>query len=245
MKLRQLFADLSALPTIVWDNVATTFTALKISVTDTASSAASLLADFQVGGTSFMKLLKAGAWQASQVSTVSNPTYGFRGASGAGVFFTADSMVGFSATSAERGRITGGGYVTHLSYNFSSGAGTTVDVSLFRDAANILAQRNVANAQTYRVYNTFTSSTNYERLSIGWSGNVCTIQAEAQTGTVRPLQVKFTPQTVASLPAAGTAGAGTRTFVSDALAPTFGSAVAGGGAVNVPVYSDGANWMVG
>ena len=50
---------------------------------------------------------------------------------------------------------------------------------------------------------------------------------------------------VANLPAAATAGAGARSFVTDALAPTFGSAVTGGGAVNVPVYSTGAAWFVG
>jgi hypothetical protein len=54
-----------------------------------------------------------------------------------------------------------------------------------------------------------------------------------------------TPITVASLPSAATAGSGSRYFVNNALAPVFGSTVAGGGAVNVPVYSDGANWKVG
>jgi hypothetical protein len=57
--------------------------------------------------------------------------------------------------------------------------------------------------------------------------------------------INFTVYTVATLPSAVTSGAGTRAFVSDALLPTFGSTVAGGGAVNVPVYSDGTNWKVG
>jgi hypothetical protein len=51
--------------------------------------------------------------------------------------------------------------------------------------------------------------------------------------------------TVGTLPSAATVGTGTRAFVTDALAPTFGSAVVGGGAVNVPVYSTGAAWFVG
>lgn len=50
---------------------------------------------------------------------------------------------------------------------------------------------------------------------------------------------------VASLPSAVTSGAGSRGFVSDALAPVFGSAVVTGGARVVPVYSDGTNWIVG
>ena len=51
--------------------------------------------------------------------------------------------------------------------------------------------------------------------------------------------------TVANLPAAGTVGNGTRYFVTDATATTFASVVAGGGANNVPVYSDGTNWRIG
>lgn len=50
---------------------------------------------------------------------------------------------------------------------------------------------------------------------------------------------------VATLPSAVTLGAGARAFVTDALTPTFGATVVGGGAVNVPVYSDGTNWKVG
>ena len=55
----------------------------------------------------------------------------------------------------------------------------------------------------------------------------------------------LTVYTVATLPSAATSGAGARSFVSDASAPTFGSTVAGGGAVKIPVYSDGTNWKVG
>lgn len=57
--------------------------------------------------------------------------------------------------------------------------------------------------------------------------------------------MNFGVLTVATLPAAATAGAGARAFVSDANATTFASIVAGGGANNVPVYSDGTNWRIG
>lgn len=49
--------------------------------------------------------------------------------------------------------------------------------------------------------------------------------------------------TVATLPAAGTSGR--KAFVSNALAPVFGTAVAGAGAVTVPVYDNGTAWIVG
>jgi hypothetical protein len=53
-----------------------------------------------------------------------------------------------------------------------------------------------------------------------------------------------TAVTFAELPSA-TANPGARRFVSDATATTFGTVVVGGGANNVPVYSDGANWRIG
>jgi hypothetical protein len=55
----------------------------------------------------------------------------------------------------------------------------------------------------------------------------------------------LTNYTVATLPSAVTSGKGARSFVTDALAPTFGATVVTGGAVAVPVYSDGTNWKVG
>jgi hypothetical protein len=48
-----------------------------------------------------------------------------------------------------------------------------------------------------------------------------------------------------ALPSAVTMGAGARAFVSDATATTFASAYTGGGANNVPVYSDGTVWRIG
>jgi hypothetical protein len=55
----------------------------------------------------------------------------------------------------------------------------------------------------------------------------------------------LTNYTVATLPSAVTSGKGARSFVTDALAPTFGATVVTGGAIAVPVYSDGTNWKVG
>jgi peptidoglycan hydrolase CwlO-like protein len=52
----------------------------------------------------------------------------------------------------------------------------------------------------------------------------------------------FAVHTVTTLP---TPVAGLKTNVSDALAPAFGVAVAGGGTVFTPVYSDGTTWFVG
>ncbi len=57
--------------------------------------------------------------------------------------------------------------------------------------------------------------------------------------------VKITPCAVGDLGSAATAGAGAKRVVNDALLPAFGATVANGGAVTVPVFSDGTNWKVG
>ena len=49
--------------------------------------------------------------------------------------------------------------------------------------------------------------------------------------------------TVATLPTAGTVGR--RAYVTNALAPAFGSTVVGGGAVVIPVFDNGVAWIVG
>ena len=68
------------------------------------------------------------------------------------------------------------------------------------------------------------------------------IVGQISTSEIIPASTNYT---VATLPSAATSGAGARTFVTDATGPTFGATVVGGGAVFVPVYSDGTNWKVG
>jgi hypothetical protein len=76
------------------------------------------------------------------------------------------------------------------------------------------------------------------------SSGVLLVGLTSATGVAK-LQVsgpiRTTGYTVATLPA-GTVGM--RTYVTDALAPSFGVAVAGSGAVTIPVFYDGANWIV-
>jgi hypothetical protein len=71
------------------------------------------------------------------------------------------------------------------------GLGGSNDVRLERDAAGTLNQRNGTNAQVWRLCNTWTSSTSYEWVAIGWSGNVCTITTEKGSagGTLRGLRI--------------------------------------------------------
>lgn len=70
----------------------------------------------------------------------------------------------------------------------------TNDLFIARDAANTLAQRNGTNAQESRLYGTYTSSTNYERLSSKYdSGSgafVIGTEKGASGGSARPLEIR-------------------------------------------------------
>lgn len=201
-------------------------TAFKLNITDTASDAASLLFDFQVGGSSLITGTKSGRVLANIFANRANT-----------------SLLSFESV----GGAPGIALYTSGGLNLPTGSLYFANSQfLTQDAADFLAQRNATAAQTYRVYNTFTNSSNYERLSIGWASNVAIVKAEnAGTGSAR-LFVPVTGATVVgSLPSAATMGAGARSFVTDALTPVFGNAVSAGGAAKVPVVSDGISWLVG
>lgn len=91
---------------------------------------------------------------------------------------------------------------------------------------------------------------NYDAQYIDQLNNVFRLylnRLDALTGQLTASSVipPATNYTVATLPSAATSGKGSRSFVTDASAPTFGATVSGGGAVATPVYSDGTNWKVG
>lgn len=144
-----------------WNAGGTTFTAIKMNVTDTASAAGSLLMDLQVGGTSKFKVSKAGRINATDFE-MSDYMLGLR------IFLRDDAAA----------------------INF----GAADDLKIIRDAANVLAQRNGVNAQAFRIYNTFTDASNYERSSVVWSGNILFIGTEkAGTGAARQVFVGSNP----------------------------------------------------
>jgi hypothetical protein len=132
----------------------------------------------------------------------------------AGTFTTLSASDTFSATAQARfGTGTGnvalrrGDGVTFFSGNYNTffdcqarefrlgHSGTGGPVSFFLDGNGVIEQRNTTNAQTFRLYNTFTSATNFERLSIGWASNTVSIKPEAggAGGTVRELHISGLP----------------------------------------------------
>jgi hypothetical protein len=57
--------------------------------------------------------------------------------------------------------------------------------------------------------------------------------------------LKTSPVLLSELPNPAAVGAGARAFVSDANDTAFGSVANGGGANNIPVFSNGTNWLIG
>jgi hypothetical protein len=76
--------------------------------------------------------------------------------------------------------------------------------------------------------------------------NLNTTNSAYVSGNITTLgSVKTNPKLFSALPSAATAGAGSRSFITDANTRTFGSQVSGSAGNSVPVYSDGTNWYVG
>ena len=149
------------------------------------------------------------------------------------------------------------------SIGFTSGFATgTLDTILRRDDADKLALRRTTNAQEFRVYNTFTSSTNFERFRIFAQAAAAVLigtEKGSAGGTARALEIQtdatsrltldtvgsariVTALTVATLP--GTPLTGMMARVTDALAPAVGVTVAAGGAAQALCWYNGANWTV-
>jgi hypothetical protein len=79
------------------------------------------------------------------------------------------------------------------------------DLFIVRDSANILAQRNGAAAQTSRIYNTYTSDTNFERAKIEWASNTLRIGTEKGSagGTARDMELQTDGTTRITVKASG------------------------------------------
>jgi len=113
-----------------------------------------------------------------------------------GVILLANSFIGFSSSSGD--------------------ANVGADARLLRDAADTLAQRNGVNAQTFRVYNTYTDASNYERAGITWNSSTLEIAtAAAGTGTVRDIRIIRGGTTLLRLTSSVVETGANLTFASD------------------------------
>jgi len=119
-----------------------------------------------------------------------------------------------------------------------SNASVTLSATLAIDANHVLAQRNSTNAQTFRVYNTYTDASNYEHAIFDWQGsaNVLTI-GTGNLGTGSARNMRFVIGGVSKLdygistPGLWTVGAALRTSVGFTAAASI--AVTAGGSIGM------------
>lgn len=84
---------------------------------------------------------------------------------------------------------------TDISWSATANVGySSSDLIILRDAANILGLRNGTNAQTFRLYETYTDASNYSRLSISApsDGPITFASEAAGTGGLRNFQFSAT-----------------------------------------------------
>ena len=167
-----------------WDALAVAFTAFKVNAVSTASASASLLFDLQVGGVSQVSVSKGGQLFIKAGSPTAEGGIQYGNEFILRSVITNDS-VGLLSGGTVRASMGTSGFKTVsggiLGFSDSAGSSVNSDTILLRDAANTLALRNGAAAQTFRVYGSYPDTgINYARLALSCdtSGNA-TISTQA------------------------------------------------------------------
>lgn len=166
-----------------WNNASETFNSFLVDITDTYPSTTSLFFDFQENGSSKLRLTSSGVLQFSNDTSRA-------------IWSPQASRIAINAGNNGAAIISNGGvFATSAGQlGFLKGTGITesADCFIVRDAANTMALRRSANAQVFRVYNTYSSATSYERAKLEWSSNVLNIGAEQGSagGVARPVSIQ-------------------------------------------------------
>ena len=171
--------------TQTWNNAATTFTALKLNITSTASATASLLVDLQTGGSSQFSVRKDGRivvdaqnnLNGNSAIIIGNSSGQYVGISN----YNSNFQIGDSSGNATLNFARASSTLTVASngvFGFASTTAnfTTADTRMVRDAAGILALQNSTNAQTFRIYGTTTGS---KYLTLSHNGTNAIISASS------------------------------------------------------------------
>jgi hypothetical protein len=210
------------------------FTAVKLNVTDTASNVGSNLLDFQVGGVSKAKVTKYGSYIGGASGASNSPALAFplSGSYAVGVYSPSSYKIQFamSGVSSLNDTTAYSGLQYEMTGCTLSWGLVAQDIVLSREGAGILAQRNLANAQTFRLYNTYTDATTFERLNLKWDTNVLKIGTEKGSvgGAARAMEFQTDGTTRMTVTSTGDVGIGTnapgaRLNVQSPLTSTIGS----------------------
>ena len=232
--------------TQTWNNVATTFTGVKLNVTDTTSAAASLLADFQIGGVSKVYFRKDGSLF-------------LKGSSSAGdISVDGTGRILISSSSGAGARVAGNLQIGSTDLYLSRKAGANLqfgDADAAAPVAQTIGPQSVVAGTSNTAGANFTIRGSqgtgtgvggdiiFQVAPAGSAGTAQNTLAQAMRIYNNKTVVVGAAYTVATLPAAGTQGR--RAWVTDALAPTFLGALTGGGAVVTPVFDNGTIWISG
>lgn len=103
-----------------------------------------------------------------------------------------------------------GGSSGDIQYN---NAGAFGGSPLIREDANTIAQRNSTNNQNFNVYRNYNSSSDYQRIRVGWTGTVAEIMSEAATQSASSLRFKVGSGTAIDLGSASLVPTANTTFV--------------------------------
>lgn len=175
----------------IWNNAGVTFTSWLLNVTDTASNAASLLMDLQVASVSKFRVDKLGNATSASGGALGNVVYGFSGQTNFGFYAPTTSRMAlpFAGSPTYEWSSAGSFSIINNLGQILIGSATATNVIWARDSANVMALKNGTNVQSLVIYNTWTSTTNFERIDVQWAANVCQIWTEKGSGggTARPL----------------------------------------------------------
>lgn len=199
-----------------WNSAGATFDAIRMSVTDTTSSASSALLRLTYNGADifYVNRNNDGGWTLGQYSgNEANCGRIYHGNNGNIDFFgqQSDILASFSSNSSFTGLQMGTVY-PRIGWRSISNSQNSVDICIVRSAQNVL-EVNTGVTASYAHIVMFTN---------------------------RTVGVTF-----ASLPSATSVSVGGRAMITNGAAATFNTTAAGGGANVVPVFSDGTQWKVG
>lgn len=125
--------------------------------------------------------------------SVSAPSLSFANSTGSGLRHSGSNAVRAVSNGTDVFLFSSGqfNFNSGVEFGWGSGALGTFDTKLARDGANALAQRNSTTGQHWRVYNSYTDASNYERGNFSWTSNVLEITtAAAGTGNNRNIRIR-------------------------------------------------------
>jgi hypothetical protein len=144
---------------------------------------------------------------------------------------------------------------------FASDPGSSIDLRVVRDGANVLGSRNGTNAQAFRLYNTFTTlGTSVEYLKFDWittsnQARIGTVMGTS-SGTARVLSIDYggllaSPTAAITVPitsgnivfGGGITTPGGATFHTTSTALTDGSGASAGTIGNAPSIGNPTKWI--